>query len=265
LKISPPALINPIDGVRAEDRRPTFIWANAVARYAGVGVAYDIEVSSPSAVIYTQTVGESQDFGAHLFPTDLEYDTTYTWRMRARVGNEMGPWSSSASFVAPSRPVVVAPPPVATGGTGVGCAAPISPLAAGENRKPRPNESGTVRDIANAFSAALRNSCQEHGGSWEFMDRVVDALRAKDGRWGYNAKRGNTNDPSLDVVSYYYGGGDNIQGNPQVYIFDIIGGHCGANPSAGWNDVTDITVNSGTLGRTIYPRPGRTVPACTPR
>ncbi|MSO35566.1 MAG: hypothetical protein EXQ54_03940 [Acidobacteria bacterium] len=26
-------------------------------------------------------------------------------------------------------------------------------------------------------------------------------------------------------------------------------GHCGASPSAGWNDVTDVTLNSGTIGR----------------
>ena len=37
------------------------------------------------------------------------------------------------------------------------------------------------------------------------MDRTIDALRAKDGRYGYNSKRGNMNDPSQDVASYYYG------------------------------------------------------------
>src|SRR5687767_11893554 len=107
----------------------------------------------------------------------------------------------------------------------------------------------------------MQNSCQEHGGSWEFMDRTIDALRAKDGRYGYNAKRGNMNDPSLDVVSYFYGPdvNANIHGRPEVYIFDIIGGHCGATPFVVWVDVTDITFQSGTLGRTMYPRPGRNV------
>ena len=55
-----------------------------------------------------------------------------------------------------------------------------------------------------------------------------------------------------------------FQGNADVYIFDLIGGHCGAQPSVIWNDVTDITFSSGTLGRTTYPRPGRVVPPCTP-
>ncbi len=265
LKVSPPALIDPVGGVRAEDRRPTFIWSNAVATYGGFGLSYDLEVYGPSsALIYSQiALGETQDFGTHILPTDLDYDATYSWRMRARVGDDVGPWSDAASFVSPSRPVVVtAPPPVVTT-TGGGCAAPISPLVAGEVRKPRPNESGIVRGIANQFPASLRNSCQDRGGSWEFVDRVVDGLRAKDGRWGYNAKRGNTNDTSHDVASYYYAGGSNIQGRPEVYIFDFIVDHCGSAPSVGWNDVTDVTSNAGSLGRTIYPRPGRTVAACT--
>ena len=92
------------------------------------------------------------------------------------------------------------------------------------------------------------------------MDRAIDALRAVDGRYGYNAKRGNMNDPSLDVASYYYRPDPNgFQGSDAVYIFDMIGGHCGSNPNVIWNDVTDITYQSGTLGRTMYPRPGRVV------
>ena len=147
-----------------------------------------------------------------------------------------------------------------------GCSAPISPLGPGETRKPRPNDSAIVRAIASQFPTALSHSCQEHYGAagWEFMDRTIDALRAKDGRYGYNCKRGNCNDPSVDVASYFYGNGDNIQNRAEVYIFDLIGGHCGSFPSLVWNDVTDITLSSGTLGRTMYPRPGRVVAPCAP-
>ena len=256
LKVSPPALVSPVEGERVNDRRPTLIWANASGKYAGVGVAYDIQVSSPTAVVYEMVVGETPDFGSHLIPFDLEYDLAYTWRVRARVGNDFGPWSNSAEFRSPLRPAGGVPGGV--GGTA--CTAPLSPMGPGETRRPRPNDSAIVRAVAAAFPAALFNSCQEHGGSWEFMDRTVDALRQKDGRYGYNAKRGNMNDPSLDVVSYYYRPElDAFQGNPAVYIFDIIGGHCGQNPVIIWNDVTDITFQSGTLGRTMYPRPGRNV------
>jgi len=36
------------------------------------------------------------------------------------------------------------------------------------------------------YTKALRNSCQDHGGSWGVPDLVVDELRRHDPRWGYN-------------------------------------------------------------------------------
>ena len=263
LKVNAPALISPVDGVRAEDRRPTLLWLNSTVKYNGGYIdAYDIELSTPAAVVYSRTVGISPEYGAHLIDMELDYDTVYSWRVRAHVGNpdSVGPWSSWTSFLSPTRPVAAGPPPGAA--VSGGCSAPISPLGPGETRKPRPNDSDIVRAVANQFPAALRNSCQELGGSWEFMDRTVDALRAKDGRYAYNCKRGNCNDPSLDVASYFYANGDNVNGRAEVYIFDLIGGHCGPTPSVIWNDVTDITFQSGTLGRTTYPRPGRVVAPC---
>lgn len=257
LKFNAPALVTPVEGERVNDRKPTLVWANATSRYGAIGVAYDIQVSTPTTVVYDMTVGETPDFGSHIIPFDLEYDTRYSWRVRARVGNEFGPWSGWAEFLSPQRPVPTVP--IGPAGTAA-CVAPQSPMGPGETRRPRPNHSQVVRAVASAFPGALRNSCQEHGGTWEFMDRSVDALRAVDGRWAYNCKRGNCNDPSLDVVSYYYGPPiDNLNNDARVYIFDIIGGHCGPTPVVIWNDVTDITFQSGTLGRTIYPRPGRNV------
>lgn len=259
LKVTPPGTVSPADGVRAEDRRPTLVWTNAEGRYGSIGLAYDIEVSTPEKVVYATTVGETPNFGAHLIPFDLDFDVMYSWRVRAHLGDLFGPWSTWATFQAPSRPVTV---PSGPGGTPVlgGCPAPLSPLAPGETRKPRPNDSAIVRAVVAANPSILARSCQESGGTWEFMDRSVDALRAKDGRYGYNAKRGNMNDPSLDVIAYYPGADLNaFQGNGSVYIFDLLGGHCGPNPTVTWNDVTDITYSSGTLGRTMYPRPGRIV------
>jgi hypothetical protein len=263
LKATAPALVAPLNDVRVTERRPTLIWANSTGKYGSIGMAYDIEVSTTTTVVYSTTVGETPDFGQHTLPFDVEYDADYFWRSRARLGDMFGPWSDWAQFKGPVRPAPVAPTPTPTSTTGgAACAAPLSPLQPGEIRRPRPNELRLVELIAGAYPAALRNSCQEHGGSWEFMDRLTDALRAKDGRWGYNCKRGNCNDPSLDVVSYYYQNGTDIQGKFEVYIFDVIGQHCGAIPFAVWNDVTDITYSQGTVGRTMYPRPGRTVPTC---
>lgn len=265
LKVTAPALASPVDGQRAEDRHPTLVWVNASGKYGNIGVAYDIEVSTPAEVVYKRTVGESQDIGAHIVELELAYDTVYSWRVRAHLGNPetFGPWSSWASFLSPTKPVASVPTAPTGSVSSAGCAAPMS--SAGTRVGVRPNDSDVPRAVASAFPATLRNSCQPEGGSWEFMDRTVDALRARNGRYGYNAKRGNMNDPSLDVVSFYRGAAEgSFQGSSDVYIFDMIGGHCGSTPSVIWSDVTDVTFDSGTLGRTMYPRPGRVVAPCTP-
>ena len=115
-------------------------------------------------------------------------------------------------------------------------------------RLPLPNMSEVVAKVASDHPDALRNSCQDHGGSWEFMDLVVDELRRHDTRWGYNWKRGNVGDASKDVVDYHWGRGED-ENSTEVYIIDIITGHCGSNPTVGWGDVTDVTFGSGTIGR----------------
>jgi hypothetical protein len=82
------------------------------------------------------------------------------------------------------------------------------------------------------------------------MDLLVDTLRTYDTRWGFNGKRGNAGDPSHDVVDYHYGNGSS-EGSTEVYIIDVIGGHCGSNPSPAWGDVTAATAAGGGIGRWI--------------
>jgi hypothetical protein len=118
-----------------------------------------------------------------------------------------------------------------------------------------PNGFSTVEAVAEAHPGALLASC----GGWEFMDRVVDALRAQDPRWGYNAKRGNMNDPSHDAIAYYVGSGGDGEGSSQVAIFDIIGNHCpvSGRPAPAWIDQTAATAAANAIGRLIACRPGR--------
>jgi hypothetical protein len=115
-------------------------------------------------------------------------------------------------------------------------------------RWPPPDMFWVVAQVAAQYPGALFNSCQEHGGNWEFMDRVVDRLRQIDARWGYNCKRGNCSDPSHDVVDYNWGSRAD-EGTTEVYIIDIIGGHCGASPAPAWIDQTGATAAAGSIGR----------------
>ena len=40
-----------------------------------------------------------------------------------------------------------------------------------------------------------------------------------------------------------------MRDSTQVWIFDIIGGHCGPNPTPFWVDQTGATRQAGTIGR----------------
>jgi hypothetical protein len=70
------------------------------------------------------------------------------------------------------------------------------------------------------------------------MDRVIDALRQYDTRWGYNWKRAHVGDPSLDAINYHFGPGPD-EGSRDVYTFDIIAGHCGGSPQPTFQNLTD--------------------------
>lgn len=130
-------------------------------------------------------------------------------------------------------------------GDGGSCSAPL-PVPAGSP----PNMANIVQQVASEFPQYLANSCQDAGGTWQFMDEVVNRLHAQDPNWGYNGKRGDTNNLSQDAVSYLAGG------TTEVFIIDIIGSHCGGNPQPAWIDVTAETYQCGVTGAYVYPRSG---------
>jgi hypothetical protein len=168
-------------------------------------------------------------------PADLEPGRSYRWRVRAELGSGIGPWSPEAAFETAEVPVLTA--------------GPRTPDPAPGTRLPLPNMSGVVRDLARTHASQLRRSCQDEGGTWEFLDAVVDFLRANhDTRWGYNWKRGIPGDPSHDIIDYHYGAGPS-EGSTEVYIIDVISGHCGSSPGPTWNDVTQVTKDKGAIGR----------------
>ena len=131
---------------------------------------------------------------------------------------------------------------------------PRTPDPAPGQRLPVPTYGeAIVFQLAAAYNGDLQNSCTEHGGNNIFMFRVLQALRAIDSRWGLNWKRGNRGDLSQDIVVYNYGSGPD-EDTTNVYIFDMIGGHCGARAYPTWIDQTRATRDAGTIGRwTLQP------------
>jgi hypothetical protein len=241
LKVTAPALIAPIGGARVDSRRPTLSWTASTGSYAAVdNLSYDVEVSTGGAVVYTATVAGT----SHEVAADATPDTTYTWRVRARQDGAVGPWSAAGTFQSP----------LAGGGVTTGFRAPDPPPG---SRLPLPNEFGLVLDEASRNASDWRNSCQETQGErgWIWLDKLVDRLRTRDLRWGYNGKRGNLNDLSLDIVNYHFGAGESF-GSTQVYIIDVLLQHCGNSPTPAWIDQTEATAASRTVGRWGYPRSG---------
>ena len=101
-----------------------------------------------------------------------------------------------------------------------------------------------ARDVVNAVAAAepalLAASCVADGGNNDWLYELVRTLRRMDVRWGLNWKRGRVGDMSQDVITYYYGAGAPYESAPEIYVIDIIGGHCGPSPSPAWIDVTGV-------------------------
>lgn len=68
-----------------------------------------------------------------------------------------------------------------------------------------------------------------------------------------NWKRGRRGDLSQDIVTYNFGSNAD-EDTTDVYIIDVIAGHCGGSPGWNWQDVTAATRNGGGIGRwTLQP------------
>ncbi len=229
--------------------RPTFKARNA-AISGTTGVVYRFQIASNAEMtnitaLITAPPGGNGNTEVNL--GELPYNTTFYWRVWGTDGTKESAPSRVMSFKTPAAPAPTPAPggptvPVPGGGGG------RTPDPQG-GRLPLPGYGASVvHAVAAANPGALNNSCQSHGGSWQFMDMVVDTLRTYDTRWGYNGKRGNVNDPSHDAITYHWGSGPD-QNSTDVYIIDVVGGHCGSNPGPAWIDVTDVTYSSGTVGR----------------
>jgi hypothetical protein len=244
--IDTPVPIEPVGGGTTLSTSPIFIVGDATVSGPAGSVVYYVEAASDEGFgsivasgALPRTGGGTTSFSLGMFPAGQ----LFFWRTWASNGQVSSPRSATQSFRTPSvsGPGPSDPGPLPSGGYRT----PDPPP--GQNL-PLPNMAHIVDQVAQEYPGALKNSCQGQGGTWEFMDRLVDRLRLYDTRWGYNWKRGRVGDPSHDIVDYHYGPGSE-EGSTRVYIIDVIGGHCGSSPGPSWNDVTDETQAAGAIGR----------------
>lgn len=219
--------------------RPTLSFTNAVAEFVPVGLAYDIEVQDRSGrVVYGRTIGESPESSAHALDGDLARGETYWWRVRARLGDDPGPWSDFAVFGVAGN---------ASGGSG-----PSGPSRGGPLPFPVPGECGP-------FGAGDRSACVaamvgaspwwpscHHGSGVDchrFTRSIAAALAVHDGNWGLISKNpgeqqctwdwcapGDGSGYGEDIVAYHTGGGNWIG-------WDTVIGAGGSGASAQWSEV----------------------------
>jgi hypothetical protein len=109
LKVTAPVLVSPENGVRVETPGPVLQWQNSTARFVGgIALNYELEVRLGGNVVHTATVPESAG-STQYTPPDGEYDTAYTWRVRARQDGSVGPWSPPSTFTTPEQPTAGGP------------------------------------------------------------------------------------------------------------------------------------------------------------
>lgn len=104
LKVTAPVLVSPENGVRVEAPGPVLQWQNSTARFVGgLALNYELEVRLGGNVVHSATVPEAAG-STQYTPPDGEYDTAYTWRVRARQDGSVGPWSAPSTFTTPEQP-----------------------------------------------------------------------------------------------------------------------------------------------------------------
>lgn len=250
VRLASPRPLAPIDGATVGVGTHFRVRNGAVRGISSRGVQIEVQVATSRTFDDPRTGSDRMRGGAETtvdLRGNLMPNQQYFWRARATVsagatGEFSSEWSDAASF--------------RTGADGGGTVptGPAGPFGPGGNP---PNLLPLLQQLAAQHPGALRNSCQDHGGSWRFMELAVERLRQESGRWGYNCKRGNCPDVSHDAIAYYRGSGQTIdaaQNSTNVAIIDIIVGHCGPNPRPSWLDVTQATADANSIGRWRYPR-----------
>jgi hypothetical protein len=94
----------------------------------------------------------------------------------------------------------------------------------------------------------LAQSCPDPNRKYmnnAWLDRMVSRLRDYDTRFGYNKKptRGPADNGGFPVIAAgdeitYFAGAGVAEGSHDVYVIDILFGHCGPNPELTYRDFT---------------------------
>jgi hypothetical protein len=111
LKVTAPVPVSPVNGDRIETQRPSFTFTNASGRFTSLALSYRIQLfDAGGGFVGERTVDQSGGTQTvYDADVDLAYESDFSWRVRAELEGEPGPWSALAAFKTPLRPVAGGP------------------------------------------------------------------------------------------------------------------------------------------------------------
>lgn len=243
LKVTGPIAVAPLFEATNQSQTPTLsAIASKGLNVTNVGLSYRFQVADNDSfenIVATGT-GASDASGVVRYTVDpaLRAGTRYVWRVRAELLDGVGPWSNLSAFTTAGQGGVIVPNP---GPNSTAGPRPADPPPG--QRLPLPDMQGVLARFSDA-----RDSCPRGlkyvNNPWQ--DRVIDAFRQIDSRWGYNGKptknaaidnNGVPVTAAGDEAAYHYGAGPS-HGSFDVHLVDMLIGHCGSNPTLTWRVFT---------------------------
>jgi hypothetical protein len=192
--IGRPAAYTPNNNERITTRTPALNAHNGAASGPHKAIQYQFQVSTSSSFNSVVADGTSGMGGGGetiwTVSTNLNYDTTYYWHVRASDGDVTTDWSDSAVFRTPVTPTT--PPPSGGGGGG-----PVT-ACAGATTGPT-----IVSCIAARYPERLVAgvSLATRQANMSFLrDRIIEMGRCQGKDWAWNLKRGGP-DISIDFIT----------------------------------------------------------------
>ena len=240
LKASAPLAISPLFEATNVSVTPTLAARAGAGRYEVTTLSHRFQVADSDAFtnILASGMGTTDASGVTRYTVDpaITASKRVVWRVRAEAADAAGPWSNVMAFTTAGSSGTTAPPTGPSTSTGPRPADPPAGV-----RLPLPDMRAVLANFADASQSCPRG-LKYVNNPWQ--DRVIDAFRQIDSRWGYNGKptktAGDNNGVPVtaagDEAAYHYSGGPD-QGSPEVHLVDMLGGHCGT-PSLTWRVFT---------------------------
>ncbi len=230
LKVTAPTGLSP-NGETLDTLRPTLTFSASTGVYQALsGASYDLEVVDANGTsAYLRTITST----SHTVEVDAPYAASFTWHVRARLGEQVGPWSGFAQFRTPDPPPPP-PPPTPSPTTPGGLPFPV-PAACGPGG---PDDRFACAAAVAALSVDWQGCRGGRGVSCHrFTRQVVFALAQFDQNWKMIQAA-----PGGNACNCFVCGpsdGTMFREDTTVYagnrVYDMIVGAGGPTPSLGWS------------------------------